>query len=685
MKQYILLFTVLSLVFASCSKSDLQEELNESIQNKVPIINVPEGAVKGQLLVKFKSNISTTIQETSLKSGNSKVISSGVKNVDQVLEGIGIKQLERVFPVDQRNEIRTQEAGLNRWYVINFDETADLTDVAQQLAQMGEVEKIQYSHPVRPVYEVSQRATAMPSVTQAALKARSLKSESSSVFNDPALPAQWGYINNGRLLADGTTNQMGDEIVQAIQGVDVGCKEAWELCTGDPSVIVAVLDEGVMFNHPDLKANMWVNEGEILGSDMDIDGNGYAGDKYGFNFVQDQGLITYSGTGDSGHGTHVAGTIAAVNNNGTGVCGVAGGNGTENSGVKIMSCQVFDNGSGVSMYQEAKAIKYAADNGAVILQCSWGYNSGLANALEYTPGFITDEGWVDGAPLEKEALDYFIHNAGSPNGVIDGGVVVFAGGNESSAMAGYPGAYPDYIAVSAVCADGTPSCFTNYGQGIRIAAPGGDSDYHRCDEGKVYSTIPPFDGDYYGYMEGTSMACPHVSGVVALGLSYAVKLQRHFTASEFRELVLQSVSDASLESYFTDTKVYYENYAVYGFTSAMQMSPGEYNGHMGSGLINAYKLLKNIEGGGVEMKVPNVFVAVDGETTINFARYFSNGSQLTYSCSIENSSIVQGLSNDQVTYTFTGIAVGSTKAVVKASDGTEQIFYLTVRKENSWL
>ena len=169
------------------------------------------------------------------------------------------------------------------------------------------------------------------------------------------------------------------------------------------------------------------------------------------------------------------------------------------------------------MYQEAKAVKYAADNGAVILQCSWGYNSGLSNPISgYTPGFTSDKDWVDAAPLEKEAFDYFLHNAGSPNDVIDGGIIVFAAGNEYAAMAGYPGAYPDYISVAALAADGTPSCYSNYAMGVSIAAPGGDSDYHQSSKGKIYSTLPPSanedggENSHYGYMEGTSQACPHI-------------------------------------------------------------------------------------------------------------------------------------------------------------------------------
>ena len=155
----------------------------------------------------------------------------------------------------------------------------------------------------------------------------------------------------------------------------------------------------------------------------------------------------------------------------------------------------------------------------------------------------SDKDWVDAAPLEKEAFDYFLHNAGSPNDVIDGGIIVFAAGNEYAAMAGYPGAYPDYISVAALAADGTPSCYSNYAMGVSIAAPGGDSDYHQSSKGKIYSTLPPSanedggENSHYGYMEGTSQACPHISGVAALGLSYAAELHRHFRADEFLSLI----------------------------------------------------------------------------------------------------------------------------------------------------
>ena len=435
---------------------------------------------------------------------------------------------------------------------------------------------------------------------------------------------------------------------------------------------------------------MWVNEGEIWKSREDNDGNGYIGDYHGYNFVSNNGVISVDTRYDTGHGSHVAGVIAATNNNGVGISSIAGGNASE-PGVKIMSCQIFSGANAGTVLEEVRAIKYAADNGAVILQCSWGYISGAANPYDWTPQFSTDEEWESYNILEKNALDYFTHNAGSPDGVIEGGLAIFAGGNESAPAASYPGAYPDYIAVAATAGDFTPAVYSNYGPGTTISAPGGDQDYYwdYADEiypvgavGCILSTMPfHVSPSGYGYMEGTSMACPHVSGVAALGLSYAAKLRKHFKADEFKALLYETATP--IDQYMSGTKQY-KKYVADLFDSAPMMSfdISEFKGGMGHGQVNAYALLKAVEDAGVDMTFPNLYVAVGGQTTVLPSMYM-DGSSFTVTVSdgsVASAEIIDGK------MIVKGLKAGQTEASVTGSR-TDR-FVITVRESagsNGWL
>ena len=656
---------------ASCAVEAPQEEVKTSPEAAVD-------AVPGQLLVRFDARVADVLDKAGLtKSGPAAPMTrSGVLGVDEILDIAGGYEIERVFPVDVRSEAKAREEGLHLWYVVKFSEDQPVEKVAADLAKLGEVNRVEFNRTLK-------RANDKKAVPLTMDKIRQLAARSSAAgFNDPLLADQWHLVNNGDLRP-----------TKFIKDADVQVGKAWsELgCTGDPSIIVAVLDEGVDVTHPDLKASMWVNPGEIWRSDVDNDGNGYAGDYHGYNFTQKTGVISTDSNYDSGHGTHVAGVIAAVNNNGIGISSIAGGNG-DVPGVKIMSCQIFSGQYAGTVLEEVRAIKYAADNGAVILQCSWGYISGAANPYDWTPQYRTDEEWEEYNVLERKALDYFIHNAGSPDGVIDGGIAIFAGGNESAPAASYPGAYPDFVAVSATAADFTPAVYTNYGPGTTISAPGGDQDYyfeyadgglHVGEVGCILSTLPMHVSESgYGYMEGTSMACPHVSGVVALGLSYAAQLRKHFTAEEFKAMLYETATP--IDQYMTGIKQYRKYVAdLVDSSPMMSFDMKDFKGGMGHGQVNAYALLKAVEGAGVDMTFPNLFVAAGGQTTVSPSMYME-GTSFTVNVadqSVATAEMVDGM------VVVKGLKAGQTAATITGSGRTDS-FVITVRESangNGWL
>lgn len=411
----------------------------------------------GEILIKIKPQA---------EGKSEHVIAAGISSLNQSLH-VKVKVMERVFsPVTTKKEyVQSAASGqdfskdqeLSRWFSIKVNEDQNVDELLQNYRDSDLVE---YAEPLY-TYTIA------------------------STPDDPYFTSEGSW---GQLYGD----QWGLKSIQA--------EKAWNISIGSPETIVAVIDTGADYAHPDLSANIWHNSGEIADNKIDDDHNGYIDDVIGWDFCDN----TKNPRDGSGHGTHISGIIAAVGNNTLGISGVCWR-------AKIMVLKALtDNGSGISK-QLAQAIKYAADNGARIINISWG---GFGNSA-----------------VVKDALDYAYNHSCI--------IVAAAGNNNSDAGRFFPGNYSQAITVTACDANDKRASFTNYGTVVDVAAPGVDILSLRAEGTDMYQKEDHIVGRDYYRASGTSMATPFVSGLAALIISQNSLL----TNKEVEEILYASCDD----------------------------------------------------------------------------------------------------------------------------------------------
>ncbi len=448
---------ILAAAVIAGCKKDENPSVNQTPDPAQAEASLESCLIEGEMIVEFTEEMTQMVEADLAKGAFLQTKSAGI---NEIFSELGVTSVERVFPYDEEWEPRHRAFGLHRWYVLKYTEDIPHTKAAVGLEGIEGINFVEMPHKIK----------------------------STATFNDPKFKDQWHYYNDGSL---GSTYR---------SGCDVNCVPVWQNYTGGSSdVIVGVVDGGIDLTHEDLAAVC------------------IAGGKNGSkNFVDGSYTIVAHN-----HGTHVAGTIGAINNNGKGVCGIAGGTDGK-GGVRLLSCQIFQTDPSTGKDKSgsgASAIVWACDKGAVICQNSWGYTYDTA-----------EQAAAGSAGAAKAAIDYFRANAGfdangNQVGPMAGGVVIFAAGNDAWAD-GWPAEYAPVIAVGAVNGAYKRSYYSNYGDWVDICAPGGDSKSGHL----IHSTLP---SNKYGTMQGTSMACPHVSGVAALIVS-------HFGGPGFTNAMLES-------------------------------------------------------------------------------------------------------------------------------------------------
>ena len=455
MRKLRLLFTVLCFAASLALHAQASYSITRGERPAVDLTLLgSESYTSGRFLIKIKPETQSMLTDVTRFAGDAGFVETGIQSMDQLNELFGVQAylpyfagLYQTNSKAYENRERHEAWGFHLWFELLCDPGTDIVNAVRHYATLAEIEVAE------PIYKKELIGSHEP---DGYLMRSEYSTDAISGWfpDDPQFSAQWHYHNTGQ--SGGTP------------GSDISLTDAWLIETGNQNLIVAVVDGGIDYNHPDLAANMW--------------------DQIGYNFVHNSSNVI-----PHDHGTHVAGTVAAVNDNGIGVSGVAGGSGT-GDGVRLMSCQVFTSASNGGFHL---APVYAADNGAAISQNSWGYS-------------------MDGVYEQPvlDAIDYF--NAHGGGEAMEGGITIFSAGNSGTPGQRYPACYSGAFSVAATNNQDQKSWYSTYDFWVDISAPGGET--HIVTQRGVLSTLT---GNSYGYYQGTSMAAPHCSGVAALIISAA--------------------------------------------------------------------------------------------------------------------------------------------------------------------
>jgi hypothetical protein len=437
-----------------------------------------------RLIVKLKPEADKKIILGQIKG----TITTGLAQLNSLNLKFKVKKQEKLFKEFKETALKSDK--LSSVYILEVPEGTDLEKMKKEYEGRSEVEYAELDY----------------------------KLELFEAPNDSLFPNQWylnntgqGYLGINRIPGDYNDTQV---IKYGTVDADIDALEAWERNDETTIPLVGIIDTGLDLDHEDLAANIWTNPGEIPGNGIDDDHNGFVDDFYGWDFSGDSTVLYPVGDNDPtdyyGHGTHCAGIVAAVRNNGMGVSGI-------NTPCKTMAIKFFPNSL---MSLGTKSIIYAADMNCDVINMSWGgpYPSKLL----------------------EDALDYAINKGVLP---------VAASGNSGGEDYFYPASLPQVFTVGASNSDDEVTYFSTYGNYIEVVAPGEDILSLRADSTDMYG-VPPggasgiepnvhIVNEHYYLADGTSMASPCVVGVAA----YILAASPGISNERVKEIIQASADD----------------------------------------------------------------------------------------------------------------------------------------------